>query len=94
MVTKAGTFRSLVVLFAAAVAGTAYLSGAQAPATKPAVKPAAANAAPPAPDLQGVVNKYCVTCHSERMKLGGLVLEKKDVSRIGEEADMWERVAK
>jgi len=94
MVTKAGTFRSLVALGVAAVAGTAYLSGAQAPAAKPAVRAAAVSASPAAPDLQGVVNKYCVTCHSERMKLGGLVLEKKDVSRIGEEADMWERVAK
>jgi len=94
MFTNSGTFRSLVALGAAAVAGTAYLSGAQAPAARPAARPAAAKAAPPAPDLQGVVNKYCLNCHSERMKLGGLVLEKKDVASIATDADIWERVAK
>ena len=94
MFTNSGTFRSLVALGVAAVAGTAYLSGAQAPVAKPAARPAVAKAAPPAPDLQGVVNKYCINCHSERMKLGGLVLEKKDVASIATDADMWERVAK
>ena len=30
---------------------------------------------------RAVVEKYCVTCHSERLKTGGLVLEKIDLEQ-------------
>ena len=96
MFTRMSSFRFLTAFGVLAIAGTVYLQGAQAPVAKTAA-PAAVpvkSVAPPAPDLPGVVNKYCVGCHNERMKLGNLVLEKKDASQIGAEADMWERVAK
>ena len=38
------------------------------------------------------VNKYCVTCHSDRLKTGGLTLAGADLVRVSEHADTWEKV--
>jgi hypothetical protein len=48
-------------------------------------------AAPPAPDLIG---KYCVGCHNQRLKTGGLVLEGRDASQAPSNADVWEKVVR
>lgn len=39
-----------------------------------------------------VVNKYCVGCHNEKLKTGGLVLEKLDFSNVPSNARVWEKV--
>ncbi len=39
-----------------------------------------------------VLQKYCVTCHSDRLKTGGLTLEKIDVTNIPANAETWEKV--
>jgi len=71
-----------VLSFALAVA-TAR-PGAQAPAAQPA--PAAASAA--------VLKQYCATCHNERLKSGGLVIDPADVTSVGASADRWEKVVR
>lgn len=38
------------------------------------------------------LDKYCVTCHNERLHTGGLVLENIDVENVGAGAAVWERV--
>jgi mono/diheme cytochrome c family protein len=43
------------------------------------------------PDYKGVVTKYCVTCHNERLKTAGLMLDKVDASNPSANADVWER---
>ena len=50
----------------------------------------AQTAAAPAAD---VITKYCMTCHNSRLKTAGLALDSLDVSRAGEHADVWEKVA-
>jgi hypothetical protein len=45
----------------------------------------------PAPD-HALLAKYCVTCHSDRAKTGGLTLEKIDVANIPANAETWEKV--
>ena len=45
-------------------------------------------------DFNALLNKYCVTCHSEKTRTGGLVLEKRDLSKIAEEAEVWEKVVR
>jgi len=45
-------------------------------------------------DPQTTVNKYCVACHNEKAKTGGLSLEKLDLVQPGEQADIWERVVR
>src|SRR5262245_39648676 len=46
----------------------------------------------PASSQQELVNKYCVTCHNEKAKTGGVVLEKIDVDHPATNAEVWERV--
>src|SRR5689334_9032379 len=46
----------------------------------------------PASSQQELVNKYCVTCHNERVKTGGIVLEKIDVDHPAANAELWEKV--
>jgi len=41
---------------------------------------------------QAIVNQYCVTCHSERLKTGNLVLEKLNPTQASANAETWERV--
>ena len=40
-----------------------------------------------------LLDKYCATCHSERLKTGGVVLEKIDTTKAGDHAELWEKVA-
>jgi cytochrome c5 len=39
-----------------------------------------------------VVDKYCITCHNQRMKAAGLVLDDLDVAKAPEDAQTWEKV--
>jgi hypothetical protein len=68
---------------------TAPLVGAaaQEPRTAPP-------ASPPAPDYAGLVGTYCVTCHNDRLKTGGLSLQSLELSSVPEHADVWEKVAR
>jgi mono/diheme cytochrome c family protein len=45
-------------------------------------------------ERQAMVTKYCVTCHSDRLKTAGLVLENLDLSRVPSDAHVWEKVAR
>ncbi|HME98256.1 MAG TPA: DUF1592 domain-containing protein [Terriglobia bacterium] len=41
---------------------------------------------------RGFLNQYCITCHNERTKTAGLMLDKLDLERVGDNADTWEKV--
>jgi cytochrome c551/c552 len=43
---------------------------------------------------QALLNQYCVTCHNEKLKTGGLALDKLDLDRIGANAETWEKVVR
>src|SRR5260370_26065701 len=43
-------------------------------------------------DYRAVLNRYCVTCHNEKLKTAGLLLDKMDVAKIPESAEVWEKV--
>jgi mono/diheme cytochrome c family protein len=78
-----------VVAFAACVAVT--LAGVRIAAR------ARFNQAPPAstPDTtspRAVVNQYCVSCHSARLKTAGVDLESLDFTAVGTNAEIWEKV--
>lgn len=38
------------------------------------------------------VKQYCITCHSQRLKTGGLVLETLDPAKVPADAETWEKV--
>ena len=65
---------------------------AQAPAA-PAVTPAAP-AVTAATSSTAVLKQYCATCHNERLKSGGLVIDPADVANVGAGADRWEKVVR
>ena len=39
-----------------------------------------------------MLDKYCVTCHSDRLKTAGLTLESIDTTNIAAAPDVWEKV--
>jgi len=58
--------------------------GAQAPGSQTPPAAAAASAA--------VLKQYCSTCHNERLKSGGLIIDPAAVDNVGAGADRWEKV--
>src|SRR5512139_290153 len=71
-------------------------AGAQAPAAQAAAPaPAATTAAAQPPSRtprQTTVQRYCVTCHNQRMKTAGLMLDTMDVEHPAANAAEWEKV--
>src|SRR5215472_13582346 len=53
--------------------------GAQTP--EPAQKPA-------------LLNQYCITCHNQRLKTAGLLLDSMDIDHVGKDAAAWEKVVR
>jgi hypothetical protein len=47
---------------------------------------------PPTAAHAAVINTYCVTCHNEKAKIGGLSLEHADLIDIPKSAETWEKV--
>src|SRR5262252_2855233 len=56
----------------------------------PAQTAAPAQSSGPA-TFRPVIDKYCISCHSERLKTGGLVLEGLDLAELPAHADVWEK---
>ena len=48
----------------------------------------------PAPDYSKLVGTYCVGCHNDRLKTGGLSLQNPDLSTVPDHPDVWEKVAR
>src|SRR5262245_33785750 len=96
-------------LFATGLVGIAfgtalYLSGLGVDAADPpAVRqagiqpPAPATGTPPSAEFQSpraLLDSYCVTCHNERLKTAGLMLDKIDVGQPGAHAEVLEKVVR
>ena len=43
-------------------------------------------------DHRGLLDRYCVTCHSERLETAGLTLELADVTQVSDGTELWEKV--
>ena len=43
---------------------------------------------------RAVLDRYCVTCHNERLKTADLVLDKLDVDDVPSHAETWEKVVR
>ena len=56
--------------------------------SSPALLRSSATASP----ARELVSKYCVTCHNERLKTAGLLLDKADGDQLSNSADTWEKV--
>jgi cytochrome c551/c552 len=43
---------------------------------------------------RAVLDQYCVTCHNEKLKTGGLALDKLDADRVADAAPTWEKIVR
>jgi cytochrome c551/c552 len=46
------------------------------------------------PAAAAVLSKYCITCHNEKRKTAGLMLDKLDLQHVGADAEAWEKIAR
>jgi hypothetical protein len=95
MYTRSAVSRAIVVYAGLLIGGACYLhlQAAGPQAASQAARPSAPApvASPDSPTA--VFNKYCVTCHNTRLKTAGLMLDTLDVGQIGNNAEIWEKVA-
>src|SRR5687767_252595 len=52
----------------------------------------ATTSSPSVSPQRALVDKYCVGCHNQRAKVGGLMLDTADVANISIEPAVWEKV--
>ena len=65
------------------------LAGAEAQPVRSASAPTESAASE-----RAVLNRYCVTCHNDRLQTGGLSLEGVDVGDVAAHAEVWEKVVR
>ncbi len=76
---------SIFVLFVA-ISLAATLSPTRTSAQQPT--PAASEPS----TSQAILDKYCITCHNQRLRTSGLALDTFDVTKPGANPEVWERV--
>jgi Protein of unknown function (DUF1592)/Protein of unknown function (DUF1588)/Protein of unknown function (DUF1585)/Protein of unknown function (DUF1587)/Protein of unknown function (DUF1595) len=76
-------------------------SGCLAVMTLLLAAPTARSEAPPLPTKvtdssteRALLNRYCVTCHNDKLKTAGLELDKLDTAHVSEHPDKWEMVVR
>jgi mono/diheme cytochrome c family protein len=84
------TPRTVIFLLAFALIGAApgrlwYLPVQAAPPVTPSATAAVSRA---------LIDKYCVTCHNQKLKTAGLALDGLDILNVGEAAPEWEKVVR
>ena len=65
-----------------------------APQAVSAQSPSSAGAPPSASGSRQLIDRYCVTCHNERLETAGLRLDQIDVANVAEGAEVWEKVVR
>ena len=53
----------------------------------------AQNAAP-TPTPRALLDQYCVTCHNQKLKTAGVMLDKVDPAHVEQNAEVWEKVVR
>src|SRR5580704_1378582 len=83
--------RSAVVCVAIVTAVLAAQTASSQPTRTPVQMPAQVT---DASAERALLNQYCVTCHNEKLKTGGLELDKLDTARVADHAEKWELVVR
>src|SRR5262245_48354780 len=45
-------------------------------------------------EYQALINQYCVTCHNQRAKTAGLMLDTMNLAEVGKDAKIWEEAVR
>ena len=56
------------------------------------IRPAPAPVPAPVPAVRAVLDTYCIACHNQRLRTGGLALDRLDMTNPGANAEVWENV--
>ena len=94
--TRIGMLAGLLVVGAGGLAER-DLSMPLAAAAQSAGSPAPGPATPPVgAEQRALLDRYCVTCHNDRLRTGGLTLDADavDVTDVAAHAEVWERVVR
>ncbi len=81
-------WRSLGGLMAVWLVLLSPLSAGEAAAPRQQISPAQPSS------LRPLLNRYCVGCHSDRLRTAGLSLEALDAGHVAEGAEVWEEVVR
>jgi hypothetical protein len=73
-------------------AGSAGTAAAPSPPAAVASRPAPSASA--AEGQRALLDKYCVSCHNDRVKTANLSLQGLDLAAIGDHAEVWEKVVR
>ena len=100
--TKLFTLARVVTLGSVGVAATLWVclpvqTSAQQALRQQASGPpsaSAADAVSPASSARRVLDRYCVTCHNDRLKTADLRLDRIDVANPAADAEVWEKVVR
>ena len=94
--TTSGTLRTLQGLAATLVLAGAMAAPGVARAAGQSAEPAVAGSAGAgeAAEFRAVLDRYCTTCHSDRLRTAGLTLESLDLAHVGSGAETWEKVVR
>src|ERR1700681_2982372 len=83
-------------IFALLIGGSIAISGSIAVALFRAGTPPRQTQREPAPATfpapQAVLDRYCVTCHNQKLRTAGLALDGLDAAKPGAQPEVWERV--
>jgi len=76
--------------------GCAWLLAASAPLTgaRGGAQVRGVAASPAVPAVRANLDRYCLGCHNDRLRTGGLSLASLDPSAVGDHADLWERAVR
>jgi hypothetical protein len=66
----------------------------QQPSSAPAAPRSTAAPATAALQQRALLDQYCIGCHNERLKTGGLALDALDLTKVGDHAEVWEKVVR
>jgi mono/diheme cytochrome c family protein len=86
------TSRSVAGLFLLLTGGWILAVSGSARAVSPPPQTPAAQLSSSPTTRQAVLQRYCIGCHNERQKTGGLALDALDVEHPSANPDVWERV--
>jgi mono/diheme cytochrome c family protein len=83
-------FLGSISFLAAAIVALAVAPGGAQQREQPVLKAGTAST-PPKPAL---LNQYCITCHNQRLKTAGLLLDSLDLEHVATDAAAWEKVVR
>jgi mono/diheme cytochrome c family protein len=68
--------------------------GAQAPGSAQSGSAVAQQGSAGTTSPRAVLDQYCIACHNQGVKTAGLALDAMDLSRAGDNSEVWEKVAR